>query len=61
MDNGNLIITYKMMRLAAGISSKNAIALGLRQLEALGMLAVNRGNWSMQESQPMPLATGSRS
>jgi hypothetical protein len=45
-DNGNLIITYKMLRAATGIGSKATIALGLQQLEALGILLVNHGKWS---------------
>jgi hypothetical protein len=42
-DNGNLVVTYQMLRAATGISSKNAIALGLRQLKALEILMVDGG------------------
>jgi hypothetical protein len=53
-DNGDLIVTFKMLRTATGISSKNAIALGLRQLEALGMLIMNNGKWSPIKGQRQP-------
>jgi hypothetical protein len=53
-DNGNLIITYKMLRQATGISSKNAISLALKQLVALGMLIVNNGKWSTVKGQRQP-------
>jgi hypothetical protein len=52
--NGNLIITYQMLRIATGISSKNAIALALRQLEALGILAVDRGKWTAMTKDRQP-------
>jgi hypothetical protein len=45
-NNGNLVITYKMLRLSTGIGSKETIALCLAQLEALGILIVNHGKWS---------------
>lgn len=53
-DNGNLVVTYKMLRLATGIGSKVTISLGLQQLAALGILTMNRGKWSPMEQQRQP-------
>jgi hypothetical protein len=53
-DNGNLVGTYKMLGIATGIRSKTTLALGLRQLEALGILAMNRGKWSNIDNHRQP-------
>src|SRR5262245_31917997 len=44
-DNGQLVITYKMIRLATGISRKDTISLSLKQLTALGLLAMQTGDF----------------
>jgi hypothetical protein len=51
-DNGNLVVTYKTIRLATGIKDKHAIALGLKQLEALGLLITNHGKSMGAEREP---------
>jgi hypothetical protein len=53
-NNGNLVVTYKMLRLATGIKSKTTLSLGLEQLEALGMLTTNRGKWSITGTARQP-------
>jgi hypothetical protein len=51
-DNGDLIVTYKMLRMATGIKDKHALSLGLKQLEALGLLITNHGKSMGKERQP---------
>jgi hypothetical protein len=52
-DNGELVVTYKTLRIATGINDKHALSLGLKQLEALGLLRNKHGK-SMAGSQKNP-------
>src|SRR5262245_30375251 len=52
-DNGALTVSYRMLRMATGINCKRQIALGLRQLEALGLLIIDHGK-SMAGAERYP-------
>jgi hypothetical protein len=44
-DNGDLIVSYKMLTFATGINSKRILGTSLKQLVALGLLRMKNGNF----------------
>jgi hypothetical protein len=44
-NNGNLPITFKMLQNHTAIKSRTTLSLCIDQLEALGLITVDRGKW----------------
>jgi hypothetical protein len=51
-ENGNLVSTYDTIRKYCDGASKRLVAQALRQLEALGFLAIKRGKVSGNKREP---------